>query len=49
MGEILHWFKAAKLHQAASLADVNYHVFIEANGWAPSGLVTWDIALKYKL
>jgi len=49
MSKILPWFKSAKLHQAATLADVNYHVFIEVNGPAPPALVTWDISLKYKL
>lgn len=49
MGEILHWFKSAKLQQAATLADVNYHVFIEVNGPAPPALVTCDISLKHKL
>lgn len=46
MGEILHWFKWEKFRKAATLADVNYHVFIEVNGPAPPALFTRDISLN---
>lgn len=35
-----------KFHKAASLADVNYRVFIEVSVPAPPALITWDISLN---
>lgn len=39
-------FTDLKFHKIATLADVNYHDFIEVSVPAPPALTTWDISLN---